>query len=190
MKLDCVVLVACRRAAMYKVVHKMMQKHSGKSPIPVDAEKLQSVRTRPFCCCVASILLRRGFDDCNVGRSFVASWRSKRRRSGRRRGSWSSSSKAREPGLPHPACRSRSGLAAAKLRLGWPRRLRARRAWPRRRLGLRRRRARRRALAGDKKSALGPIPRWRIVRGIRQHIGTCSCVYRNLSPPTHYHVQT
>ena len=36
---------------MYKVVHKMMQKHSGKSPIPVDAEKLQSVRTRPFCCC-------------------------------------------------------------------------------------------------------------------------------------------
>ena len=45
MKLDCVVLVVCRRAAMYKVVHKMMQKHSGKSPIPVDAEKLQSVRT-------------------------------------------------------------------------------------------------------------------------------------------------
>ena len=39
---------------MYKVVHKMMQKHSGKSPIPVDAEKLQSVRTRPFCCCVAA----------------------------------------------------------------------------------------------------------------------------------------
>ena len=33
---------------MYKVVHKMMQKHSGKSPIPVDAEKLQSVRARPF----------------------------------------------------------------------------------------------------------------------------------------------
>ena len=51
MKLDCVVLVACRRSAMYKVVHKMMQKHSGKSPIPVDAEKLQSVRARPFCCC-------------------------------------------------------------------------------------------------------------------------------------------
>ena len=47
MKLDCVVLVVCRRAAMYKVVHKMMQKHSGKSPIPVDAEKLQSVRARP-----------------------------------------------------------------------------------------------------------------------------------------------
>ena len=50
MKLDCMALVACRRAAMYKVVHKMMQKHSGKSPIPVDADKLQSVRARPFCC--------------------------------------------------------------------------------------------------------------------------------------------
>ena len=67
MKLDCVVLVVCRRAAMYKVVHKMMQKHSGKSPMPVDAEKLQSVRARPFCCCVsASIILRRGFDDCKL----------------------------------------------------------------------------------------------------------------------------